>query len=597
MNIKTGLLLLISLAAILLTTFAGICSAQSPNIILINFDDADSELFELSYSDQLYPNIMGVASSGISFTNLHVSTPYCGPSRACLYRAQYAHNTGIHINDPSSRRSNGFDGGMEYYRLQGYFLDDLSIWMKNAGYRTMMIGKFLHHDFLPIIPPGWDDFHSYLGSRYWNTWRFTNENNPKGNFEQLLPDVYRTNEETRDVVRTLERHAAQDGNQPFFLNINPLGPHDEAPGTGGMVDTPLLHWWPNSRAPFSRAFNEANISDKRGFYKNLPSLSPGLIDFSRALHRDRALATRSLDDMVGEIRSTLQRLNMADNTYIMITSDNGFSNGHHRLFGKGTPTDRSTRVPLFVMGPGVPAGRTANQLMAHIDLGPTIVGLARGTTPKFVDGRSFTHLLTPTGIDDHPSFRNAVLLENWAQFNASSQLADSASTSVRTVDSVYTEWANGEKDFYDLQTDPQQLENSYDELHPIIQDFLASWLRTLKNPDHKSNARFTIPFRYREQLPVGQGMRGFAEDPKGVQQVRLAIYDLLGKRYWNGSSWQSDFIQVNAELENPQGQITFWNYESMPVGADVAAGEMAAWVWSYDKNFVHANPRLIVFEN
>ena len=76
-------------AVLLLGSSVANCSAQSPNIILINFDDADSEMFEQPDSGQRFPNIMDVANSGISFSNLHVTTPICGPSRASLYRGQY----------------------------------------------------------------------------------------------------------------------------------------------------------------------------------------------------------------------------------------------------------------------------------------------------------------------------------------------------------------------------------------------------------------------------------------------------------------------------------------------------------------------------
>ena len=583
-------------AVLLLGSSVANCSAQSPNIILINFDDADSEMFEQPDSGQRFPNIMDVANSGISFSNLHVTTPICGPSRASLYRGQYAHNTGIKINDPSARSSNHFDGGLEFYQNQGYFRDDLSMWMKNAGYRTMMVGKFLHHGFKKIIPPGWDDFHFYQGSRYWNTWRLTNEKDPKGKMDQLPPDLYRTTEETRDVVRTLERHVAQRGDQPFFLNVNTLGPHEDAEGLPGMIDSQMANLWPDIKTPPTDAFNEADFSDKRGMYRDLPKLSGFRLQVARDLYRNRQLATKSCDEMVGEIRRTLARLNIDHNTYILITSDNGFSTGHHRLLGKGTSTDRSTRVPLFVMGPDVPEGRTANHLMAHIDLAPTIVALAGRKTPDFVDGRSFAHLLTPTGIDEHSSFRDAVLIENWVQFTIMGKPAESPATALRTTDTVYTEWANGEKDYYDLKSDPQQLDNSFDELQPIYQDFLASWLRQLKNSEQTSNARFTIPFEHREKLTIGQSLRGLAEDPQGVAQVKLAIRDLDGKRYWNGSAWQAEFVLVEAELENPEGQISFWNYEAMPAGDNVVT-EMAAWAWSYDNNFVYDKPSLAVFRN
>ena len=570
--------------------------AQNPNIILINFDDADSEMLEVPYSHINYPNINDVADSGITFTNLHVTTPFCGPSRACLYRAQYAHNTGIRVNDSSDPKSHGFDGGFGYYDDHDYFQNDLSTWMQDAGYRTMLVGKFLHHDFRPIVPSGWDDFYSYLGNRYWDTWKFTNEDAHDGAFEQLPANLYRTTAETLDAVRLIEQHVQRNDGRPFFLNVNPFGPHNAAADSPGRVDFKMRHWWPNIRIPSAPSFNEESISDKRGFYRGLPKLQPELIQELHGRYRERALALRSCDDMVGEIRRTLDRLNLDDNTYIMITSDNGFTLGHHRAYGKGTSLDRSTRVPLYVMGPGVPKGSKANHLMAHIDIGPTIVELAHGSVPSFVDGRSFSKLLTPTGIADSASFRNAVLIENWSQFLVFGQEAETASTALRTTDMIYTEWANGDKDFFDLRFDPDQLNNTYAVLNPATKEFFANWLRKLKNPNQKSKARFSVPFEEFEQLTIGQGLRGLAEDSIGVEQVRLAVYDLERELYWNGQQWQPNFFLLQAELENPGGQITFWNYDQMPDGDNATSGFKAAWVWSYDRNFRHDSNTLTIFE-
>ena len=349
--------------------------------------------------------------------------------------------------------------------------------------------------------------------------------------------------------------------------------------------------------PTSLAHNEADISDKRGFYRGLPAFEPWQVQFTETLYSDRAKALRSCDDMLGVIRKTLERLDLDDNTYILITSDNGHLNGHHRSIGKGTSVDRSTRVPLYVIGPGVPAGMTADHLIAHIDIGPTIVNLAGGQTPKFVDGRSFAHLLTPTGIVDNPVFRNGILIENWAQHTLFGVTSESASTALRTHEWIYTEWANGDKDFFDLRHDPDQLDNSFSALDPITRDFFASWLRTLKNPNQKSKARFSIPFEGGELLPVGQRLRGLAEDSIGVGHVRLAVYDIERKLYWNGNDWQSGFFLLDGELENPGGQISFWNYGEMPVGGQVAPGLMAAWVWSYDESFDHDSPSLAIFRN
>ena len=583
-------------AILALPGFTGNCYAQRPNIILINLDDADIEMFELKNANGPYRNINRIADAGITFTNLHVTTPFCGPSRACLYRAQYAHNTGIKVNDPAIPNSNGFDGGMTYYEEQGYFQNDLGTWMKDAGYRTMLVGKYLHAGFQPIVPPGWDDFNSYLGARYWDTPLFNNEGAPEGKFDQLPAGRYRTTEETRDAIRLIRNHVQRNDGRPFFLNLNPYGPHNPDPNSPGMVDTRMMDWWVGLRMPGSLALNEEDISDKVGYFKDLPKFEPEIIELLHARHRERALALKSCDFMVGSIRNTLEQLNLLDNTYILLTSDNGFMSGHHRATGKGTPFDRATRVPLYVMGPGVPAGRKANHLMAHIDLGPTIVDLAGGQVPSFVDGISFKHLLTPTGIDDNDSFRNAVLIENWTQFNRAGRIIESASTALRTTDMIYTEWANGDKDFFDLRFDPEQLNNAFPFLDASTRDSFARQLRTLKNPNQLSKARFAIPFGDFELLPVGLGLRGLAEDPVGVEHVRLAVYDIEQELYWNGQDWQSNFFLLRAELENPGGQITFWNYDQMPAGDDAAPGLKAAWVWSYDKNFRHDSNTLAFFE-
>ena len=135
-KLATLFCLFVSSAFLALTGLAQNCAAQKPNIILINLDDADTEMFTVRNSHVLYRNITDVANSGITFTNLHATTPFCGPSRACLYRAQYAHNTGIKINDPTIPSSHGMDGGMAYYDEQGYFENDLGTWMQDAGYRT-----------------------------------------------------------------------------------------------------------------------------------------------------------------------------------------------------------------------------------------------------------------------------------------------------------------------------------------------------------------------------------------------------------------------------------------------------------------------------
>ena len=76
------------------------CPAQQrPNIILINLDDADSAGLSDHNILARFPHMSRFVTDGLRFTNFHVTSPLCGPSRASLLRGQYAHRTGILINE------------------------------------------------------------------------------------------------------------------------------------------------------------------------------------------------------------------------------------------------------------------------------------------------------------------------------------------------------------------------------------------------------------------------------------------------------------------------------------------------------------------
>jgi arylsulfatase A-like enzyme len=73
----------------------------------------------------------------------------------------------------------------------------------------------------------------------------------------------------------------------------------------------------------------------------------------------------------------LDELGVLDNTYIFYTTDNGYHIGQHRLQpGKECGFEEDINVPLIVRGPGVPRGEVAGVVTTHVDLAPTVLGLA-----------------------------------------------------------------------------------------------------------------------------------------------------------------------------------------------------------------------------
>lgn len=548
-----------------------------PNIVLINLDDADTELFS-AFNLQRYPNLQQLSERALKFNNLHATTPLCGPSRACLYRGQYAHNTGILVNEPNHPVANGMPGGLRHYRDQGFFSDDLSTWMKDAGYRTMMVGKFLHGDFTPIIPAGWDDFRSFMGSRYYEFYTLTNEA-PEGKWDHAKPGIYRTATETEHAIQVLDDHAQRDDGQPFFLCLNPLGPHAHSAGHS-MVDDRYANYWKLAVAPRPLNYDEADISDKRGEYGNLTKISKGWETYIENHYRDRLRATLSLDDQLGAVVNKLEEMGVRENTYIIVTSDNGFSLGENRMFGKGYHYDHSSAVPLLVAGPNIQPA-TANHLLGHIDLAPTIVDLAGGSVPDEIDGISFKQLLESPDSVAAAEWREAVLIENWESKVIFGKTVCAATNAMRRHDSVYIEHPNGDREYYDLANDPFQLNNTYDSLSIVGKTALEIQLRLLKS-DGGPKVGVSYPDKNAVLHQGGLRISGVADAPKGISAVRVALQDQQTGKFWNGSQWTDGFQQVGANVENQFGMISKWSIGFEPADENLPEGLVLAWVWSYD---------------
>ena len=92
---------------------------------------------------------------------------------------------------------------------------------------------------------------------------------------------------------------------------------------------------------------------------------------------------QAVDEAVAALVQTLQETGQLANTYVVLTSDNGFHLGQHRLEpGKYTAYETDVHVPLLVRGPGVPAGGTVRALTSSVDLAPTLAGLAGTALPS-----------------------------------------------------------------------------------------------------------------------------------------------------------------------------------------------------------------------
>jgi len=443
-------------------------SQRRPNIVLLMTDDQHVESVRVMTSVQ-----RRIVEQGTSFVNAFASWPVCGPSRASLLTGQYAHNHGVLGNSAPLGGVRALDA-----------TNTLAVWLQQAGYHTAQIGKYINgYRATDPIPPGWSDWNATVqGGGYLNT--TLNENGTLVNYAgQYQTDVYA--EKGADLVR----RAAATG-KPFFTWISfgaphtgdPLEPDDPRAGDddddsagGGTPAVADRHRdaFADEPLPTSSAYNEADVSDKPQHIRRRPLLTDDDKADITERYQQRLESLLAVDEAVDRILDALDETGQADNTLVVFVSDNGFFHGEHRVpIGKALLYEPSTRIPLVMRGPGVPAAVSRTQLVANVDLAPTFLHVAGATPGRPQDGRPLIQLAAnPAVAQGRP-----ILLEGAPRSQAA------LTTAVRTPRYQYTEVVNGEVELYDLRIDPDQLDSRHDDpAYAGIRAELADLLETLRS--------------------------------------------------------------------------------------------------------------------
>ncbi|HET8641624.1 MAG TPA: sulfatase [Pseudonocardiaceae bacterium] len=414
-----------------------------------------------------------LASAGTTFSNNFVSYPLCCPSRATYLTGQYPHNHGVLGNSPP-------DGG--YAKLRGN--ETVPVWLSRAGYQTAHIGKYLNGygtQNPTEVPPGWRDWHGLVDPTTYRMWGYTiNHNGTTRTYGQQDvedPALYQT-----DVLSALATNyidSKAPGTQPFLLSFAPLAPHAEAgwaSTNGNRNPRPApRHRGMFGDAPLPRppSFDEADVSDKPAQVQALPRLSAAEIARITKDYRSRLEALQAVDDAVAAIVGRLAQHGELANTLIIFTSDNGWLQGEHRIpRGKVYAYEESSRVPLIVRGPGVPAGATNAAFVSNVDLAATILDAADAVPGITIDGRS----LIPIAQDPGSVAGRQLLIETGPKPSGNQWYA-----AVRGGRWAYVEHSTGERELYDQQLDPYQLVSRHnDPAYATVRAALAAKLHELQ---------------------------------------------------------------------------------------------------------------------
>ncbi len=339
-----------------------------PNIILINIDDmgyGDTEPY--GSTGYATPNFNKLAKEGMRFTHFYAAQAVCSPSRAALLTGCYPNRLGL-------------AGALMPWSPKALNTSEETIasLLKKSGYSTGMLGKWHLGSKPPFLPLhfGFDSFYGIPYSH--DMWPMDYNGNPitdTANWRIRFPPLpVLEGDQQVATISSLEQQATLTGtltekavefifknkNHPFFLY--------------------LAHPMPHVPLAVSKKF--------RG--KTTEGLFGDVIS--------------ELDWSIGRVMEVLDQAGLANNTILIVTSDNGpwLSFGNHAgssgglREGKGTAWDGGTRIPCFIRWPGkVAAGSICSQLLTNMDILPTIVTAAKASMPKQkIDGLDFLPLLT-----------------------------------------------------------------------------------------------------------------------------------------------------------------------------------------------------------
>lgn len=483
---------------------------QKPNIIFIMSDDHTTQAVG-AYGSRLArlnpsPQLDKLASEGMLFEKVFCTNSICTPSRATIITGQYPQTNGVLDLD---------------HRLP-VEKQYLPIEMKKLGYSTAMIGKW----HLKNEPVNFDYYNVLVGQGGQGTY-----------FDPVLADKTKGNWPENKVSHTghstdiitdlsLEYLKNRDKEKPFFLMHHYKAPHDNfeyAPRYEEYLeDTEIpepssLYAQPYFGSDATRGKNDSlrhligtSVSPRHtrrnytDFYKYSDLETEEATHMAYQTYLKHYLrCVKGVDDNLGRLFDYLKKEGLWENTIIIYTGDQGFMLGEHDLIDKRWMYEESMRMPFIVHYPEkIKSGVRSSLLINNADFAPTIIELAGGSIPAYMQGMSFKRELMD---EDISAWRSATYYRYWmhmihhevpAHFGIRTRRYKlifyySAHYLDDDEAKAFYWWKNYSKvksvapvawEFYDLEKDPEELHNRYDD--PAYQTIISK-LKSLLEKERK----------------------------------------------------------------------------------------------------------------
>lgn len=459
-------------APLILTALLILClrasAADRPNILFIMSDDHASHAIS-AYGSRVNktPQLDRLAAAGARFNNCFAANSICSPSRATILTGKYSHLNGV----PTFNR---FDGSQPTVAKH----------LQAAGYHTGMIGKW----HLGSDPTGFEVWDILPGQGAYHDPAFLS---PDG---RRVIKGYATDIITDLAIDFLEKRPAD---KPFFLMCHHKAPHrpwepstkyKEEFAKKTIPEPPTLRDNYQGRAdairecaqkvsedltrrdlklepPTGLAGPERNrwlsekptevVVERGGDKVTLRGEDLLAWKYQRYL-QDYLACVQSIDDGVGRLLDYLDRHDLAKNTIVIYTSDQGFFLGDHGLYDKRFMYEESIRMPFLVRGPGIKPGTLVDSLAVNVDFASTFMDLAGLKPASDMQGRSLVPLMKG---QVPPDWRRSFY---YRYYHDPGDHNTRAHLGIRTTTHKLIHfWKQDQWELYDLVQDPEELKNVY----------------------------------------------------------------------------------------------------------------------------------------
>jgi len=461
---------------------------RRPNIIFIMTDDHASHALSC-YGSKINktPNLDRIANEGMLFKNSFCTNSICAPCRAVILTGKYSHLNGILDNRQK------FDGSQQTFPKL----------LQKAGYKTAMIGKW----HLKTDPTGFDYWNVLPGQgAYYNPAM-------KEMGQQKKYTGYTTDIITDHALRWLKE---LEPGTPFCLMYHHKAPHrrwEPGPKHLTMYDGVTIPEPDNLFDDYSnrgRAAKEQDMSIAKTMTPNDLKFSPprNLTDEQQRLWdaaygpkneafkkanlkgkelirwkyqryiKDYLRCIASVDDNVGRVLDYLDEADLAENTVVFYTSDQGFYLGDHGWFDKRFMYEESLRMPLMVRCPRhIKAGSRSDEIVLNLDFAPTFLNIAGVPVPADMQGQS----LRPILQGKTPGNWRKSMYYHYYEYPGAHSVKRHYGVRTGRYKLIHFYHDIDEWELYDLAKDPREMRNVYgDASYADIAEELKAELRRLR---------------------------------------------------------------------------------------------------------------------